>query len=593
MKNYLLAFFIFSFIHTAVAQKKSFTANSFNNATIVSEEYIGYTFYDKQTNCSINNQICVQDDGRIGTIWDYSPNSVSGSIPPFPNRGAGYNYFDNILWTPDYINSDVYVRIASPNLIESRGGELIIAHEETSFDSSRIIVFHRDTMGVGIWDSIFPFLHPLAGYTKASSSTSLAGHPDVHVIFLGMYPGTTDGQIYYSNSSDGGLTWSPETVNPLIDSIIYPAFGPDNYSIDSRDSIVVIGFGSPMTDVGILKSMDYGTTWIKKIIQQRPNPLPDTINSNGGDIHVLIDNEGMVHAWFSYLRQFDSSGVIIPDYYSDGLEYWNENMASNNYIKIAQTQDFNGNGIIDFPSGITLSSTCFWKNPWGDYGAGQTIMPSAGIGTDGRIFLAYQALTEPPNADTESVFFRHVYVMTLDTPYTSSMWTYPFDIIPTLAQGGFGENQEGMFACISRRVYNNQLHVLYQRDGFVGTSFAPVGSCERERNLGSSSDIILATIDGATVGIQKTNATDFFVSQNYPNPANGLTNIDIGLKRISEVKINVVDILGRNVYNNSILKMEPRNHNIEINTSNWEAGIYNYTVTVGDEKVTRKMIIQH
>ena len=260
-------------------------------------------------------------------------------------------------------------------------------------------------------------------------------------------------------------------------------FKGDNYSIDARDSTVVIGFGNLYDDLGILKSTDYGVTWTKTIIQQNIFPLPDTIYSNGGDINVLIDNAGMVHAWFSSLVYINDSmnGPIRQDY-SDGLEYWNESMGSNNYVEIAATQDFNGNGIIDFPH--TIPASCTQRIPCGDFGAGLTIQPSAGIDASGIIYLSYSAIDEMTDTINYPELRRHVYMMKLTPPYNPSDWTYPEDIIPNISSGGNGFQQEGVFACTGKRVDNNNVYVLYQRDDMAGYRLAGAGTCDAYYNQG-------------------------------------------------------------------------------------------------------------
>jgi hypothetical protein len=60
----------------------------------MSEQIIGETYYDLQTNSSIQNRLFVHDDRSISATWTMSPDIQTN----FPNRGTGYNYFDGVSW---------------------------------------------------------------------------------------------------------------------------------------------------------------------------------------------------------------------------------------------------------------------------------------------------------------------------------------------------------------------------------------------------------------------------------------------------------------------------------------------------------------
>ena len=73
---------------------------------------------------------------------------------------------------------------------------------------------------------------------------------------------------------------------------------------------------------------------------------------------------------------------------TDGLYYWNETMATDSFQLIAETQDYNGNGIIDFPADTTCA------RPYGRYGWSATSRPSVGIDASGTMYVTYMALIE-------------------------------------------------------------------------------------------------------------------------------------------------------------------------------------------------------
>jgi hypothetical protein len=218
-------------------------------------------------------------------------------------------------------------------------------------------------------------------------------------------------------------------------------------------------------------------------------------------------------------------------------------------------------------------------------------MPSAGIDNNGKIYLAYQAINELADTTNFHEMHRHVYMMTLAKPYNPVDWTYPYNIIPSIADGGYGEFQEGVFACVARHV-DAYAHVIYQRDEAPGHSLASDGSCDKAKNLGNSSEIIITKVDAATVSVNSATQNNVFVSQNYPNPVKGMTYINIGLKKASDIKFEVFDLIGKSVYSENRKHANTGTHTISLNTSNFRPGIYTYSVTADGQKTTRKMIVQ-
>jgi hypothetical protein len=596
-----------------------------------SDEYVvGNTFYDLQTNNSISNRLCVNDDGTISAAWTFSPDAISVTTPPFPNRGSGYNYWDGANWlypAGPTTRQEGTVRTGFTNIVVTPISELLISHSAVgATENNKIAVAHRPGRGTGTWTMSYPWGNAFDTWPKACAAGSSGSNNNVYVIFQGSGAGATtphivggqNGPIFFSRSTDGGLTWEPKIIIDLIDSTHYSGFGGDSYAIDARGDVVAISYGDTYTDIGLLKSTDGGVTWTKKIIQKHPIPfyadcncgtfyipdatdtIVDTVYTSNGDSRVLIDNNDMCHVWFSEFNYHDADSTdefYNPHDGTDGIAYWNENMPEDTggprgYVTIASAQDFNGNGEIDAP--VDTFTNCTIRNPWGVYGGGLSIMPSAGIDASGKIYLTYHSITEFPNADT--TFFHalhfHVYMMTLAWPYTPTTWTYPYDIIPSTLEGGSGETQEGAFACTGRRVDNDFAYVLYQRDDAPGHALAADGTCDKLKNFGNSSDIILARMDVTTVGVQSNNSNDLFVSQNYPNPSTGTTYISLGLKKSTKVTVEVHDLVGKVVYKESKGQMTSGNHSLQLNTANWETGVYTYTVTAGGERMTRQMIVQ-
>ncbi len=89
------------------------------------------------------------------------------------------------------------------------------------------------------------------------------------------------------------------------------------------------------------------------------------------------------------------------------------------------------------------------------------------------------------------------------------------------------------------------------------------------------------------------NFLKFVVSQNYPNPANSITYLDIVLPETERIKVQVYDLMGhmlRTVINDFL---NTGKHTLEIDTSNFIPGIYFFKITSdsGQYSATKKFIV--
>jgi hypothetical protein len=99
-----------------------------------------------------------------------------------------------------------------------------------------------------------------------------------------------------------------------------------------------------------------------------------------------------------------------------------------------------------------------------------------------------------------------------------------------------------------------------------------------------------AIIVGSTNNNQHVPNT-YLLEQNYPNPFNPVTVINFSLPKREKITVTVSDILGREV---SILAngyYEAGSHSLEFDASSLPSGIYFYTLTSGDFKETKKMVL--
>jgi len=82
------------------------------------------------------------------------------------------------------------------------------------------------------------------------------------------------------------------------------------------------------------------------------------------------------------------------------------------------------------------------------------------------------------------------------------------------------------------------------------------------------------------------------VSQNYPNPFTGSTQIDVELKISSQLSLQVHNVMGQLIYSKDFGKQRAGKHTLIIPADNMVQGIYLYTVKAGKFSITNKMIVE-
>ncbi len=106
-------------------------------------------------------------------------------------------------------------------------------------------------------------------------------------------------------------------------------------------------------------------------------------------------------------------------------------------------------------------------------------------------------------------------------------------------------------------------------------------------------------IDGFTIlipfpeGTNETHAdiNKITVSQNQPNPASCVTHILVSGQTDLPIQLTVSNTLGQVVYTDQV-RSGAQVHNFAVNVSNFDSGIYLYTVKVGDKTTTKKMMVE-
>jgi hypothetical protein len=100
----------------------------------------------------------------------------------------------------------------------------------------------------------------------------------------------------------------------------------------------------------------------------------------------------------------------------------------------------------------------------------------------------------------------------------------------------------------------------------------------------------LSEITGVTEPLESV-PMNFVLHNNYPNPFDLTTTIDITLHQASQVKIVVCDLLDNEIATLVNALLEPGVHSVQWNAINSASGIYIYKLITSNSVQARKMLL--
>lgn len=89
-----------------------------------------------------------------------------------------------------------------------------------------------------------------------------------------------------------------------------------------------------------------------------------------------------------------------------------------------------------------------------------------------------------------------------------------------------------------------------------------------------------------------TQEVAFEVTQNFPNPASGITTVSVSVEETTSLSFEVFNLMGQQVFNVPAQNYGSGVQTFTIDASNLSNGVYFYTVSSGETQVTRKMIVE-
>lgn len=577
---------------------------------------IGRTYYDLQTNAAVGKRIMLHDNGTISAVWTTAPNDNFG----WPDRGTAFNHFDGTNWGSAASARIETSRTGWPSMgLLSNGNQWTMAH--ISSDGG-FVMATNDGIGSNNWTSSTPVLQqfgkvPIWNRAASNGDTihvicNYYADPDngIPVVTLAGVPSPT----VYSRSTDGGQSWDIELQTlPGYDSTRWVAGGGDNYAIDVQGNTVAICIGGIGRDVAVWKSTDAGSTWThmyadsfeyapwngKQLVPFDAQTGEGRVETNDGTVEVLIDNDGMVHAWWGLTLVADND---TTEGVGDGYSFWPATAAvvhwkegDTTYKLCGSNIDMNEDGNLTYTQ-ETFSALSSGNLPAGvgyaaRYGNNSIIHgPSAGIDENGNMFVTYSAAIEETYHAYGANFRDILIVYSTDGGAT---WSSPQNVTQE-------RQMECTFGSLARRVDDN-IHLVFQMDETPGTNLQNNGSTGLHPNFENRiyyTAVPVSKIINNELGqnllsteYMPKSAEVFVIGQNYPNPFDASTEVTVYLNTGSELNLTVQNAIGQQVMHRELGYKNAGNHIITIDGSNLADGVYFYTLSSEGNKITRKMQI--
>lgn len=569
----------------AKAIKNQFIATQVYNPVVSTkaamEDVIGTTWYDMQTNGTIDTRVHIYSDGTIGNTWIRGTTNSS-------ERGTGYNYHNGTAWGPIPTSRIEDDRTGWPSYAAwGPTGEIVIAHLNDGLKISK-----RDTKGTGTWNQSV-FMGP-TGATDISWPRIMTNGPNHNYVHMLVntyvaYQGL-DLAILYYRSLDGGLTWDKNgIVLPQMTSADYDGFNGDEiaWGTPHGDTIYFMISG-PWVDTFIMKSYNNGETWTKiPILSNANKKLPSgtqyvaPFSASDGSCAVEMDNSGVFHAAFGIGGGFMDGGSAYIYVNRNGLVYWNSTMPMVKDSLDLDTLDAHGQllgAVYDGPGpGDTIVAVP-------GYRVGLSSFPQITVDNQNNIYFIWSAAT-PGNPSPDPYNYRHIWGRAKFHDKTSM--TEQVD----LNGGVFYLFNEYVYPEMAKVLTGNDLnlHLIYQTAPEPGSNIVSSTIAAHECNI-EHRVVPTSTFWPVSVNDKSQNKNE--IGTVYPNPAKDQVNVNVMINQAAPVSLELTGIAGNTLIAENKGVIPAGASRLSLNVTGITEGLYFLTVKIGKEYFSQKVVIR-
>ena len=557
------------------------------NRAVLDDPVIITTRYDLQSNASSENRIHLFPDGTVGAV------TMMSHDDSFGDRGTGPNLYDGSDWGTPPLTRIETSKAGWPSYAPwGPNGEISVAHHNLD----GLFIMTRATKGTGAWtEAILP--GPAAA-VDISWPRVVTNGPDnmyIHIIATtySIYQGLDPYALLYYRSLDGGATWDIQhRIIEGMTSADYVGFTSDMYTwAQPHGDTLAFAFCDSWMDLAIMKSYNNGLDWEKVVAwpsQYNLDPITGTVDNfyaPDGTVGLALDKYGKAHVVTGLMWAAADAGSKqwVPK--SDGILYWNENMPQLPAVLDWDELITSGNLI-----GWVTDTNVFYVDDsqiaW--YYNSMTSQPTITVDDDDFVFVIWAGVTM--NTDPDDYLLRHIYARG-SSDYGASWTSSLIDLTSDFLQYTWSEC---VYASVSWNT-DDYLYLVFQEDDYGGVSLNGASGAQGQVAIGNNNirflkpskmDILFP------VGTGNEQVHEFNVTQNYPNPVTDITSVKVNLTTPGTLGLEVTSLLGQNVQTISKGSCTAGNYYFTFSTKGLTPGVYFYTVTFNNTKVTKKMIVE-
>ncbi|MFN8358477.1 MAG: T9SS type A sorting domain-containing protein [Candidatus Kapaibacterium sp.] len=595
---------------------------------------IGYTYYDFQTNASMEERLVYSVDPSdpnskyVQMLWMASLDS---------SKGASTGLLDAVGFNDQRGAHYALIDVASPDAPESvLGSWKKMAAEKTGSGAPErrgwpsIVKFKDGTIGTATHSPVDFFANTSFGgedfkrYTADNGSTTstwpraaVDGKDNVHLIYTFS---VTSGEVQtvYRRSTDKGKTWSAEKIftGPAFDAPSGQQYssgaGGDTYAIAARDNNVVVMYGDRSLRILYRKSTDNGETWSAPRIVFDPQHTDldttaiagtdsvliktDTVLSCGQMMDVILDSEGNAHFVFNQMLTYverkavksadtlvAAGGTIydiseLASYATLGMSYYKENDQFIYYIAKPSGTRWDG-------SGQVVSRRRY---------SGLSRYPQLGLDSEDNLYMVYTSVT---NGDTKPVMIDnsspadgiadiqvdglvgHIYAT--HRLKNNTNWSAPNDLTPT--------GIDCLFGTLCNEVVNGRMYIGYSADDIPGDRVTNTELPTEQTGIYMYAYDI-AKLNQVGVDDEKA-STEVLQLQALPNPTNGTTVFTFAVPESGNATLTLYNSLGMNVATLYRGFVSAGNSSVTFDTASLPSGAYYSTLEINGHKLTKMVSV--
>jgi len=305
-----------------------------------------------------------------------------------------------------------------------------------------------------------------------------------------------------------------------------------------------------------------------------------TFFCSDGTSSVALDNSGTAHLVFGLQRASgDEVGGKFWYPYTDGVVYWNESMPALPEMMNWDSLYAHGNLV-----GWATDTNVFYADLAYYYNS-MTGYPGIIIDNAGHIYCVWAGVTTL--LDINNYMLRHIFgVASIDG---GASWTDIQDVTDNFLYTW----SECVFPYPAKNS-TGDFYVIMQVDDEAGLQFYGSQGAPGQVAI-TQNNMIILTVDKSRffpTTVEDKTPQALVVSQNFPNPAHGLTTVQVTLQEPASLSVELFSMVGQRIWVRSYGTLHAGTSPVVIDATGLTRGVYFYTIRSHGESVTKKMVVE-